>query len=145
MVVTSGAKTHAYIVTMRGAAPLRPGQPASSPRSLEPDSATAPASAYGQNSRQVLVPLRQARLSVRGLGARRRPGPPPASICASTAAAWGSQKVMSMARYSAMAADSSARACSGRPLFAYSVPRPRWQWARSGRIPNSSARARACR
>ena len=34
--------------------------------------------------------------------------------CASAASAWGSQKVMSMARYSAMAADSAARACSRR-------------------------------
>ena len=34
------------------------------------------------------------------------------STCASAASAWGSQKVMSMARYSAMAADSSVRACS---------------------------------
>ena len=28
--------------------------------------------------------------------------------------------------------------------LAYSVPRPRWQWAWSGRMPSSSARARAC-
>ena len=34
------------------------------------------------------------------------------STCASAASAWGSQKVMSMARYSSMAVDSSARACS---------------------------------
>ena len=36
--------------------------------------------------------------------------------CASAASAWGSQKVISMARYSAMAADSSARACSRRSI-----------------------------
>ena len=34
-----------------------------------------------------------------------------------------------MARYSAMAADSAARACSRWPVVAYRVPRPRWQWA----------------
>jgi hypothetical protein len=34
------------------------------------------------------------------------------STCASAASAWGSQKVMSMARYRSMAADSSARAGS---------------------------------
>ena len=34
------------------------------------------------------------------------------STCASVASAWGSQKTMSMARYSAMAVDSSVRACS---------------------------------
>ena len=39
------------------------------------------------------------------------------STCASAASAWGSQKVMSMARYSSMAADSSARACSRRPIL----------------------------
>src|SRR5262245_11793377 len=37
--------------------------------------------------------------------------------------AWGSQKVMSMARYIAIAVDNSARACSCRPVLAYSVPR----------------------
>ncbi len=37
------------------------------------------------------------------------------STCASAASAWGSQKVMSMARYSSMAVDSSARACSRWP------------------------------
>jgi hypothetical protein len=46
------------------------------------------------------------------------------STCASTASAWGSQKAMSMARYSSMAIDSAARACSRRPAVAYSVPRP---------------------
>jgi hypothetical protein len=49
--------------------------------------------------------------------------------CASAASTWGSQKVMSMSRYKAMAAASAARACSCWPLLAYSVPRPRWQWA----------------
>src|SRR6266567_5493410 len=34
--------------------------------------------------------------------------------CASTASVWGSQNVMSMARYSTMAAHSSVRACSRR-------------------------------
>ena len=40
------------------------------------------------------------------------PRPSYPSTCASAASAWGSQKAMSMARYSAMAADSSGRACS---------------------------------
>src|SRR5439155_5420662 len=44
------------------------------------------------------------------------------STCASAASAWGSQKVMSMARYIAMAVDSSARACSCRPVLAYHAP-----------------------
>src|SRR5262245_47851848 len=65
------------------------------------------------------------------------------SICASAASAWGSQKVMSMLRYSSMAVDSSARACSRGPIVAYKVPRPRWQCAWSGRMPSSSAKARA--
>src|SRR5215813_11326373 len=47
------------------------------------------------------------------------------STCASAASAWGSQKVMSMARYSAMAADNSAQACSRWPVVAYRAPRPR--------------------
>src|SRR5882724_6455492 len=67
------------------------------------------------------------------------------STCASSASAWGSQKVMSMARYSSMAVDNSARASARHPILAYSVPRPRWQWATSGRMPSSSARARAWR
>jgi hypothetical protein len=40
------------------------------------------------------------------------------STCASTASASGSQKVMSIARYSAMALENSAVACSRRSLFA---------------------------
>src|SRR5207245_3197581 len=67
------------------------------------------------------------------------------STCARAASTWGSQKVMSMARYKAIAADSAARACSGRLLLVYSVPRPPWQWAWSGRMPRSSARVRASR
>ena len=39
------------------------------------------------------------------------------STCASAASAWGSQNVMSMARYSAIAVVSSARACSSRPVL----------------------------
>src|SRR5215813_4395920 len=42
---------------------------------------------------------------------------------------WGSQNVMSMARYRAIAADRAVRACSRQPILAYSMPRPRWQWA----------------
>ena len=57
------------------------------------------------------------------------------STRASAASAWGSQKVMSMTRYNSMAAVSSTRACSTRPMRPYRVPRPRWQWARSGRMP----------
>ena len=74
--------------------------------------------------------------------------PPPdhrSSTCASAASVSGSQKVISMARYSSIAVDSSVRACSRWPVVAYSVPRPRWQWAWSGRMPSSSARARAWR
>ena len=51
------------------------------------------------------------------------------STCASATSACGSQNVISMARYISMAVDSSARACSRWPVLAYSVPRPRWQWA----------------
>ena len=65
------------------------------------------------------------------------------STCDSTASAWDSQKVMSMARYSAMAAESSVRACSRWPAVAYSIPIWVWQCAWSGRLPNSSAKARA--
>ncbi len=42
---------------------------------------------------------------------------PQPTACASAASAWGSQKVMSMARYSAMAVVSSARAGSGRSVL----------------------------
>src|ERR1051325_9596510 len=49
------------------------------------------------------------------------------SACASAASAWGSQKVMSIARYRSMAVESAARARSCWPVAAYSVPRPRWQ------------------
>src|SRR5207245_8672848 len=66
------------------------------------------------------------------------------STCASAASAWGSQKVMSMARYRAIAADRAARAGARRPVWPYSQPSPWWQRAMSGRIPSSSARARAC-
>jgi hypothetical protein len=38
-------------------------------------------------------------------------------ICDSSASAWGSQNIMSMARYSSIAADSSVLACSRRPIF----------------------------
>ena len=48
----------------------------------------------------------------------------PSSTCAMAASAWGSQNVISMDRYSSMAADRSARACSRRPILAYRVPRP---------------------
>src|SRR5262245_24798407 len=70
-------------------------------------------------------------------------GPYYSSTCASAVSVWDSQKVMSMARYSTMAVDSSARACSRWPVVTYSVPRLRWQWACSGRMPSPSARARA--
>src|SRR5262249_1111528 len=63
--------------------------------------------------------------------------------CASATSAWGSQKVMSIARYRSMAVVSAARAGSGRPLLAYSMPRPRWQCATRGRMPRGSARANA--
>src|SRR5262249_52845920 len=66
------------------------------------------------------------------------------STCASAASVSGSQKVMSMAWYISMAVDNAVRACSRWPVAAYSVPRPRWQWAWSGRMPSSSARAWAC-
>src|SRR5215471_552813 len=67
------------------------------------------------------------------------------STCARAASVWGSQKVISMSRYSAMAVDNSVWACSCWPTLAYSVPRPRWQWAWSGRMPSASARASAWR
>ena len=66
-----------------------------------------------------------------------------ASTCASAASVSGSQKVISISRYIAIAVDNAARACSCWPIVAYSVPKPRWQWAWSGRMPSSSARARA--
>jgi hypothetical protein len=47
-----------------------------------------------------------------------------ASTCASAVSVWGSQNVMSIARYISMAVDNSLRACSCWPLVAYSVPRP---------------------
>jgi site-specific DNA-methyltransferase (adenine-specific) len=72
-------------------------------------------------------------------------GPYYCSTCTSVASVWGSQKVMSMARYSSMAVVSSAQACSRWPVAAYRIPRARWQWAWSGRNPSSSARARAWR
>src|SRR5215211_4295471 len=40
------------------------------------------------------------------------------STCASAASAWGSQNVMSMARYHSMAVDNSGCACSRQPIFA---------------------------
>ena len=40
------------------------------------------------------------------------------STCASAASAWGSQKVISIARYSVRAVDSPARACSRWPVAA---------------------------
>ena len=67
------------------------------------------------------------------------------STCASAASVCGSQNVISMSRYSAMAVDSAVRACSRWPVCAYSVPRPRWQCAWSGRMPSASVRARAWR
>jgi len=63
------------------------------------------------------------------------------STCASVASVRGSQNVIAMARYSAMAAASFVRACSQRPVVVYRVPRPAWQWAIRGRMPSSSARA----
>src|SRR5262245_18973005 len=41
---------------------------------------------------------------------------------------------MSLALYISMAVDSAVRAGSRWPVAAYSVPRPQWQWAWSGRI-----------
>ena len=38
------------------------------------------------------------------------------STCASAASVWGSQNVMSMARYNSTAADSSTRASTRRPI-----------------------------
>src|SRR5262249_38907597 len=65
------------------------------------------------------------------------------STCASAASVCGSQKIISIDRYISMAVDNSVRACSRWPVVAYSMPRPRWQWVCSGRIPSSSARVRA--
>jgi hypothetical protein len=66
-----------------------------------------------------------------------------AHVRVSAASACGSQNVISIARYSSTAVESSARACSRRPSLPYRVPRPKWQCAWSGRIPRASARARA--
>src|SRR5439155_1053795 len=66
-------------------------------------------------------------------------------IRASAASVWGSQNVMSMARYSSIAVLSAARAWARWPAVAYSGPRPWWLWAWSGHMPSSSAWARACR
>jgi hypothetical protein len=52
------------------------------------------------------------------------PGGSHPPMCASAASAWDSQKGISMARYSSMAAVSSAQACSCRPTLLYRVPRP---------------------
>jgi hypothetical protein len=51
--------------------------------------------------------------------------PPYDSTCASVASVSGSQKVISMARYSVIAVASTVRACSAWPVLVYSVPRPR--------------------
>src|SRR5262249_35770406 len=67
------------------------------------------------------------------------------STCASAASVWGSQKVISIARYISRAVASAVRAGSRWPILAYRVPRPWWQWATSGRMPSASARARAWR
>jgi len=53
-------------------------------------------------------------------------------------------QLMEMARQSQARLVRAARACSRRPIVVYRLPRPRWQWAASGRMPSSSARARAC-
>src|SRR2546430_2223858 len=55
--------------------------------------------------------------------------------CARTASAWGSQKVMSMARYNAMAADRAAWACSPRPVWPYSRPTRGGSGPRAGACP----------
>jgi hypothetical protein len=46
------------------------------------------------------------------------------SICDRAASAWGSQNVMSMARYIVMAVDSAIRACSRWPVWPYNRPSP---------------------
>src|SRR6516164_6509586 len=74
---------------------------------------------------KTLLPLEESQgLGDDGIIVHYRP-----SICASAASVWGSQNVISMARYSAMAVDSAVRACSVWPAVAYSMLRPRWQWA----------------
>src|SRR5262245_11679701 len=55
--------------------------------------------------------------------------------------ALASQKAMFMARYRSIAAESSEHASSRCPTLALRVPRPSLQWARSGCIPSSRARA----
>src|SRR5262245_27564523 len=85
---------------------------------------------------QALLPLEERENLLKdGIVIHYRP-----STAASATSAWGSQNVISMARYNSMAADSSARAGPVRPILAYRVPRPSWQWARSGTMPKSSAR-----
>ena len=51
------------------------------------------------------------------------------STCASAASASGSQRVIAIDWYNAMAAANPVRASSRWPVAAYRVPRPRWQWA----------------
>ena len=55
------------------------------------------------------------------------------STCARATSVCGSQKVMSISRYNAMAADRAGCACSRCAVLRYNVPRPRWQCAWSGR------------
>src|SRR5262249_54866110 len=66
------------------------------------------------------------------------------STCASAASVCGRQNLMSIDCHISMAVDTSVRACHGWPVAAERVPRRRWQWAWRGRMPSSSARARAC-
>ena len=59
--------------------------------------------------------------------------------------AFSSQNPMSISRYMALAVMRCWCACTWSPLRRYSLPRPRWQWATSGRISSSVARVRAWR
>src|SRR4030095_9476582 len=61
------------------------------------------------------------------------------STWASVASVSGSQNVMSMNQDISMGVESAVQAGSRWPVAAYSMPRPRWQWAWSGRMPSASA------
>src|SRR5262249_36118967 len=65
---------------------------------------------------------------------------PPAS-----ASTCSHQNCMSIPRYIVIAVVKCSRACSRLPARRASLPRPRWQWATSGRMPRGSARASALR
>jgi Protein of unknown function (DUF1214) len=63
----------------------------------------------------------------------------------SAAFASSNQKLMPILRYIVIAVAKCSSPCARSPMRWWSEPRPRWQWAMSGRMPSSVARARASR